>query len=475
MRRRASCSASHRAASVRKRRCFVAVTASTGAPNLVLARVFTSQKTSVESRRTTRSSSPSRQRQLRSSNSYAAASYHRATASSPAIPSRRRGSTRRGPGPGTLQVLARQFLDVDVLERHDPHVGDEPGGSVHVPDPRVLEVELEVDASLLVLHVHLDGVREIEASFGLDDVREHREDVAILLVELELYLGLVPLEVLGAHLPPCRRRKLRLLRVPVGKAAVTADSPDRRQVAGSGPPLPDLGCLPDPVAQVVELRPADVAAAHDLDPGDDRRVHGESAFDADAEAHLADSERLARTAALAADHDPLEHLHALTVALHHPDVHLQRVAGREVRNVVPKVGAIDKIGCVHRSPSRGGRLGGEEPRCYRSAGPSGNSSSSRRSSAVRARGPRRSGRRSRVRRSACARRQRAIRAWSPVRNASGTGQPRKSAGRVYCGYSSNPAPNDSSSPDSVLPITPGTRRATASITTSAAASPPAST
>src|SRR5215211_1346980 len=204
-------------------------------------------------------------------------------------------------------------------------------------------------------------------------------------------------------------------------------------------------------------------------------MDGESAFDADAEADLADGERLAGTAALAAGHDPLEHLCALPVALHHPDVHLERVAGREVRNVLTKVGAIDEIGCVHRSPSRGVVSEGEEPRCYRSGGPSGNSSSSRRSSAVRARGPRRSGRRSRVRRSDSALRHRAIRAWSPERNASGTGQPRKSAGRVYCGYSSSPAPNDSSSPDSVLPITPGTRRATASMTTSAAASPPAST
>ena len=49
---------------------------------------------------------------------------------------------------------------------------------------------------------------------------------------------------------------------------------------------------------------------------------------------------------------------------------------------------------------------------------------------------------------------------------SGTGWPRNSAGRVYCGYSSSPATNDSSAPDASLPITPGTRRATASITTS---------
>ena len=47
-------------------RCFVTVTASAGTPNAVLRRVFTSQNTSTRPRATTRSSSPSRQRQLRS-------------------------------------------------------------------------------------------------------------------------------------------------------------------------------------------------------------------------------------------------------------------------------------------------------------------------------------------------------------------------------------------------------------------------
>ena len=53
--------------------------------------------------------------------------------------------------------------------------------------------------------------------------------------------------------------------------------------------------------------------------------------------------------------------------------------------------------------------------------------------------------------------------------------PRYSAGRVNCGPSSIPAWNDSASADSGLPITPGTSRVTASISTSAGSSPPAST
>ena len=42
-------------------------------------------------------------------------------------------------------------------------------------------------------------VREIEAPFRFDDVREHRDDIAIFAVELQLDLGFVPLEIFGAH------------------------------------------------------------------------------------------------------------------------------------------------------------------------------------------------------------------------------------------------------------------------------------
>src|ERR671933_2507833 len=77
----------------------------------------------------------------------------------------------------------------------------------------------------------------------------------------------------------------------------------------------------------------------------------------------------------------------------------------------------------------------------------------------------------------CSRRHSAIRAWSPERSTSGTRQPRNSAGRVYCGYSSPPASSPeklSKAPDSSR-IAPGSRRATASRTTIAGSSPPEST
>ena len=59
-------SCSQRAARARIRCCFWRVTASAGTPKAFEVRVLTSQNTTVRPRRTTRSSSPSRQRQFRS-------------------------------------------------------------------------------------------------------------------------------------------------------------------------------------------------------------------------------------------------------------------------------------------------------------------------------------------------------------------------------------------------------------------------
>src|SRR5208282_343223 len=87
----------------------------------------------------------------------------------------------------------------------------------------------------------------------------------------------------------------------------------------------------------------------------------------------------------------------------------------------------------------------------------------------------RSGRRRAVRRFASASRHARILAWSPLSRISGTVMPRNSSGRVYCGYSSIPAANDSSSSDSGFPSTPGISLPTASITAIAGISPPLST
>src|SRR4051794_13685623 len=197
--------------------------------------------------------------------------------------------------------------------------------------------------------------------------------------------------------------------------------------------LLDLGSLTRAFPQVVELGPPDVAPGHDLDLGDDRRVDRERPLDADAEADLPHRERLARPGTLAADNGTLEDLDPLAVALHDPHVHLEGVAGRELRDVVAQAGAIDDVGGVHGADGSCGFLWGTDQ-------DSPNSSISRSSSSVNPpRASMSSGRRSAVRASACARRQRAIRPWSPERSTSGTSQPRKSAGRVYCGYSSSPS------------------------------------
>src|SRR6516225_1406597 len=79
-----------------------------------------------------------------------------------------------------------------------------------------------------------------------------------------------------------------------------------------------------------------------------------------------------------------------------------------------------------------------------------------------------SGRRSRVNRSASARRQAATLAWSPDSSTSGIGLPSKVWGRVYWGYSSRDSEKLSSAEDSALPITPGRSRTQASINAMAA-------
>jgi hypothetical protein len=48
----------------------------------------------------------------------------------------------------------------------------------------------------------------------------------------------------------------------------------------------------------------------------------------------------------------LEELDPLAGALDHSHVHLQRVAGTEVGNVVAQLGTVDKIGFVHREVLR---------------------------------------------------------------------------------------------------------------------------
>src|SRR5438045_4347195 len=80
---------------------------------------------------------------------------------------------------------------------------------------------------------------------------------------------------------------------------------------------------------------------------DHGRVKREDAFDADAEANLADRYGLAYAAVLDRDADALERLQALLVAFLNADVHAKRVAGLECRYVLFYLCLFDKIQSVH--------------------------------------------------------------------------------------------------------------------------------
>src|SRR6266540_1206484 len=118
-------------------------------------------------------------------------------------------------------LLADQLLDVDVLEGDHAHLVDEPRRTVHVPDPRVVQGEVEVGVAVLIAHLQVDLVRKVEATFRLDGVLEHAQHVAILLIELQLHLRLVPFEVLGAHRPSCRTWSSAVTRGSAAQGAAT--------------------------------------------------------------------------------------------------------------------------------------------------------------------------------------------------------------------------------------------------------------
>src|SRR3954463_9575631 len=99
-----------------------------------------------------------------------------------------------------LDLAVAELLDVDVLEGEDLDVLGQPAsGPVHVPDPGVGEGHLEEHVPGLGAGLHVHLVAQVEAPIGLHDVLEDADDVAVLPIEVELHLGLVLLEILGAH------------------------------------------------------------------------------------------------------------------------------------------------------------------------------------------------------------------------------------------------------------------------------------
>src|SRR5581483_3011390 len=98
-----------------------------------------------------------------------------------------------------VEVRRSQRLDVDVLEGQHLHRLGEASRAVHVPHPGVAHGDLEKHVARLRTRLHVDLVAQVEAAVGLDDVFEDADHVAVLAIERQLHLGLVLLEVLGAH------------------------------------------------------------------------------------------------------------------------------------------------------------------------------------------------------------------------------------------------------------------------------------
>ena len=108
----------------------------------------------------------------------------------------------------------------------------------------------------------------------------------------------------------------------------------------------DAGLLAGQLAQVVEPGLTHDAGRHHFDLVDERAVGREDTLDADAEADLADGERAARAGELAADHDALEHLHALLLAFHDLVVHFDRVADANRGQVLAELCAFEAACCL---------------------------------------------------------------------------------------------------------------------------------
>src|SRR5262249_40201580 len=94
--------------------------------------------------------------------------------------------------------------------------------------------------------------------------------------------------------------------------------------------LADTGRFAAPFTQVVKLGPANLAAAHDLDRIDRRRIERKHTLDAFAVRDLAPREVLVESATGPADAHALISLYARAVAFDHLHIHQHRIAGPEV-------------------------------------------------------------------------------------------------------------------------------------------------
>src|ERR1700704_5586645 len=186
------------------------------------------------------------------------------------------------------------------------------------------------------------------------------------------------------------------------------------------------------IAQVVELGAAHAAATLDGDLADGRAVGLEHALDALAVRDLAHRERGVESAVAARDHDTFVRLHTLTVPFHHLDLHHHGVAGLEVRDLAGHALLLDFLDYLahisHLDLGLPPRVRAPAPASL--LAPAWNSSSARCASGASCASASTSGRRSTVRATACASRQRRMSAWSPESSTGGTLRPSNTSGRV---------------------------------------------
>jgi hypothetical protein len=79
-------------------------------------------------------------------------------------------------------------------------------------------------------------------------------------------------------------------------------------------------------------------------------VQRERPLNPDPERDLPNRERLADPSTRTTQHDALEDLDPLAIALDHADVNLDGVAGTEIGDIVAQEGLLDQIGLVHGRP-----------------------------------------------------------------------------------------------------------------------------
>src|SRR5262245_24858756 len=137
--------------------------------------------------------------------------------------------------------------------------------------------------------------------------------------------------------PPSSRRLLFAFLLP-SLLLRPSRAAGHQKLAALALPLAKPGRLADAVAEVIKLGPADLAGPLHLDLGDLRRVDGEDALDALALHDTPDREHLAKALALPRDDHAVEHLDALLAAFQDALVDVHRVADRELRKVLLRVG-----------------------------------------------------------------------------------------------------------------------------------------